>query len=263
MGAGALLSTGRWLAAAALLWVGGCGEAEPRAGEPLVVSAASSLRDALTELSAAFEVEHPGVEVAHNFGGSGSLKQQIRQGAGVDVFVAAAERDLDELMAQGRVDASTLRIVAGNELVLVARPAARGIRGFEDLAGPAVERVSLGAPGSVPAGEYARQVLERLGLWERVAPRAVLAANVRQVLAYVERGEVDAGLVYRTDALASTDVRVVATAPPDSHAPIRYPAAAVADSRHPELARRYLDFLAGPAAQEVLRRHGFSPAAAP
>jgi molybdate transport system substrate-binding protein len=182
----------------------------------------------------------------------------------VDLFVSAANRQMDALQRDGLVDAASRRVLAGNELVLVA-PASRGDAaptGFASLADPAVERVALGEPGSVPAGEYARAALERLGIWDRVRPKVVFTANVRQALTYAERGEVDAALVYRTDARGSRAVRVVASAPPGSHPPIVYPAALVVGAR--PAARDYLDFLSGSVAAEVLRRHGFTaPAAYP
>jgi molybdate transport system substrate-binding protein len=117
----------------------------------------------------------------------------------------------------------------------------------------------MGAPASVPAGAYAEASLRAQGLWDRVLPKVVYTGDVRQALAYVERGEVDAALVYRTDALRSQRVRVAAVAPAGSHAPIVYPAAVIAASSHPADAERYLDFLAGPEAQAVFRRYGFAP----
>jgi molybdate transport system substrate-binding protein len=223
----------------------------------LVVSAAASLAEVMRDAAQQYAREVPDVVVRNNFGASGTLEQQIRQGAGVDVFVPAGEREMDALAEVGLVDLRTRRDLARNELVLVVPEGSR-VTGFRDLAAPGVERVAMGAPASVPAGRYARAALESLGLWPDVSPKVVYAADVRQALAYAERGEVDAALVYRTDALAGRRVRVVAAAPPSSHAPIVYPAAGVAASEHPAAARRYLDFLAGPHGAEIFRRYGFS-----
>lgn len=244
-----------WLPVAALL--AGCrGERAAPDLLTLTVSAAASLREAMTDVAAVYQAEHPEVRIRNNFAASGVLQRQIERGAGADLFVSAGERQMDALAAQGLIDGDTRRVFARNELVLVVPRSAPGaVRSFADLAG--VGRVAIGDPAFVPAGEYARQTLRSLGLWNAVKGRAVLGQNVRQVLTYVERGETDAGLVYRTDA-ATARVRVVAAAPPASHRPIVYPAAVVAGSEHPAEARRYLEFLAGPAARRVLRGRGFA-----
>jgi molybdate transport system substrate-binding protein len=225
----------------------------------LTVSAAASLREALAELEAKYEAANPGVDVRTNFAASGTLRQQIEQGAPVDVFASAAEGPMDALQQAGLIDPRSRRVLAGNELVLVVPAAAdsSAVRRFEDLASPTVGRVALGAPASVPAGEYAGQVLRALGIAEAVERKAVLAQNVRQVLAYVEQGNVDAGVVYRTDAAASPRVRVAAAAPPGTHRPITYPVAVVRRTASPEAARAYVAFLLGPEGREVLRRRGF------
>lgn len=253
--------------AAALLvlaaWGCGSGDGPPRA-VTLTVSAASSLREALTEVAARYQAEHPGARVRLNFGASGTLRQQIEHGAAVDVFVAASGAQMDALAARGLVDRGTRRVLAGNELVLVVPAGAPPkVKGFAELASPAVERVAVGAPGSVPAGEYAAQTFRALRIADAVARKTVYAQNVRQVLTYVESGNVDAGVVYRTDALASPRVRVVATAPPGSHAPVLYPAAVVSSSAHPAAARDLVTYLAGPLGRAALLRHGFRVGASP
>ena len=224
----------------------------------LTVSAAASLREVVAELGVRFEKAHPGVEVRANFGASGALRRQIEHGAPVDVFVSAAEGPMDELERAGLIEPRTRRPVAGNELVLVV-PASGGspARSFADLARPEVRRVALGAPASVPAGDYADQVLRALGIADAVRAKAVYAQSVRQVLAYVESGNVDAGVVYRTDARISRRVRVAAPAPPGSHAPITYSAAVVSRTGRPEAAQAFVAFLLGDAGREALSRHGF------
>lgn len=225
----------------------------------LTVAAAASLHEVVAELDSLYRAEHPGVAVRATFGASGALRQQIEQGAPVDVFISASERHIDALQRAGLADPRSRRVFAGNELVLVV-PSGAGttVRGFRDLASPGVRRVAIGAAASVPAGEYAEQVLRSLGIAEAVAAKAVYAQNVRQVLAYVERGEVDAGIVYRTDALASRQVRVVATPPPATHSPITYPLVLVTRGAHAEQARAYAAFLLGPRGREVLARRGFT-----
>jgi len=228
------------------------------AAEPVTVAAAASLREVMTELEAEYEAAHPGVRVRTTFGASGALRQQIEQGAPIDLFVSAAAAPMDALAKSGRVDTATRRVLAGNELVAIV-PAQGGaaVAALADLAKPAVRRVALGAPASVPAGEYAEEALRAAGVLEAVRAKAVYAQDVRQVLAYVASGNADAGLVYRTDAAVSPRVRVAAAAPAGSHRPIVYPVAAVTDARNPEGARAFLAFILGPRGREALRRHGF------
>jgi len=225
----------------------------------LTVSAAASLREVVAELDSVYQAEHPDVAVRANFGASGALRQQIEQGAPVDVFISASERHVDALQRAGLIDPRTRRVLAGNELVLVVPSASPSpARDFRSLAAPAVKRVAIGAAASVPAGEYADEVLRSLGIAEVVGGKAVYGQNVRQVLAYVESGNVDAGIVYRTDAAVSRRVRVAAPAPAGTHRPITYPLAIVRASPHPADARAYAAFLLGPRGREVLARHGFT-----
>ncbi len=225
----------------------------------LTVSAAASLREAVSELDSAYRVEHPEVAVRANFGASGALGRQIELGAPVDVFVSASDRHMDALQRAGLIDPRTRRVLAGNELVLVVPASSPSpVTGFQSLATPAVKRVAIGAAASVPAGEYADEVLRSLGISGEVGRKAVYGQNVRQVLAYVESGNVDAGIVYRTDAAVSRGVRVAAAAPAGTHRPITYPLAVVRASPHVGDARAYAAFLLGPRGREVLAAHGFT-----
>lgn len=241
-----------------VLSVAACSAEGDAAPVELLVSAATSLSEVLGEAAIVYQEQHPGVRVLENFGASGALEQQIRRGATVDIFVSAGTREMDALERGGLVRPETRRVLVGNELVL-AVPARRGggVRGFADL--PRAERIAMGAPASVPAGAYALASLRAQGLWGSVERKMVYTADVRQALAYAERGEVDAALIYRTDALRTGGVRVVEVAPRGKHPPIVYPAAVTNGSRHAGEATRYLDFLAGPEAAAIFRRHGFAP----
>ena len=231
--------------------------APDRGDAPVTVSAAASLREVMTELEAEYEAANPGVEVRTNFGASGALRQQIEQGAPVDLFVSAAAAPMDALAKSGRVDAATRRVLAGNELVLIVPAQGSVVRAFADLARAEVRRVALGAPASVPAGEYAVEALRAAGVLDAVRAKAVYAQDVRQVLAFVSSGNADAGIVYRTDAAVTRRVRVAAVAPAGSHRAIVYPVAVVTGGPNTEGARAYLAFLLGPAGREALRRRGF------
>lgn len=241
--------------ALALAW------AAPAGAQELTLSVAISMKEAVEEVGRGFMQGRPGVRLRYNLGASGELQKQIEAGAPVDLFVSAAQRQMDELERRGLVAVASRRAFAKNVLTVVkpadsridlARPA--------DLLDPRVERVVIGNPRTVPVGQYAEESLRALGLWERLLPRLVFAENVRQALEYVARGEVDAGVVYATDALARAGrVREAFRPPEDTYRPVIYPVAVVAASRHPGLARAFVDALAGREGQSTLARLGFLP----
>jgi molybdate transport system substrate-binding protein len=240
--------------------------AAPQQSSSITVSAAISLKDALDELGPIFQVQQhrknggSGTAVTFNYGGSGTLARQIEQGAPVDVFFSAAEKQMDELAAQGLIVADTRRDLVGNALVLIAPAQSTALHSFQDLSNAAVKTIALGETSTVPAGMYARQTLEHLGLFASVEKKIVYAKDVRAVLTYVETGNADAGLVYQTDANTSTKVRVVAVAPADSHDPILYPAAVLRDAKDKAAARAFLEFLQGSDARAVFQKYGFTSA---
>jgi molybdate transport system substrate-binding protein len=227
--------------------------------EAVRVAAAISLKEAMTDVAAAYKAEGKG-EVEFTFGSSGQLQAQIEYGAPVDLFISAAHKQVDELVAAKVADGSTKRVVAGNRLVLIVPAGAKSAPArFADLSDPKQRRVAVGEPKSVPAGQYAAQALKSLGLLDSLKGRLVYGANVRQVLDYVERGEVDAGIVYATDAIESGDrVRVAARAEPKAHDPIEYPAVIVSNSRRRKAAGDFLDYLQSEEAREILARKGFT-----
>lgn len=224
----------------------------------LTVSAAASLKDALGDIEREYLKARPGARLRFNFGSSGTLQRQIEAGAPVDVFIAASAKNMDALAKRGLIEKSTRRVLAGNALVLIVPLKSRApIRGFNDVAKEVVSRVAVGGPG-VPAGERAQEVFESLGVWPGVPAKAVRARDVREALAQVEAGNVEAGVVYRTDALSSRRVRVVAVAAPGGHKPIVYPVAVVSRSPSAGEARALVDFLTGARGKEALKRRGFT-----
>jgi molybdate transport system substrate-binding protein len=221
----------------------------------LLVSAATSLTNAFREIGTAFETTHPGTTVAFNFAASDLLLAQIVRGAPADVFAAADEATMDRAEQAGALRAGTRRDFAANRLVVVIPSAAPAFTTLEDLAAPRFRRIALGSPKTVPAGRYAKQALERAGVWAKLEPRLIYAGSVRQSLDYVARAEVDAGFVYATDAAIMPDkVKVVLEVPTVS---VRYPIAVTALTRQPADARGFVDFVATPQMQNVLRRYGF------
>jgi molybdate transport system substrate-binding protein len=226
----------------------------------ITVSAAISLKDALDELGRSYEQRHPGGKVTFNYGSSGTLEHQIEQGAPVDIFLSAAEKQMDALESAGLLVAETRHDLVGNRLVLVVPTSSNILKGFSDLARPEVKIVALGEPGTVPAGMYAHQTLEHLGLLAAVERKAVYAKDVRAVLTYVETGNADAGIVYQTDARTTAKLRVVATAPAATHDPIAYPAAVIRSTKHITTARAFLEFLESADARAVFEKYGFTAA---
>jgi molybdate transport system substrate-binding protein len=228
-----------------------------QANGEITISAAISLKDSLDEIGGLYEKAHPGAKISFNYGGSGTLQRQIEQGAPVDIFFSAAEKQMDDLQAKGLVDAGTRRDIVRNQLVLIAPAADTAIHSFQDLTNPAVKILALGEPATVPAGMYARQTLEHLGLLASVEKKTVLAKDVRAVLTYVETGNADAGIVYQTDAQSSEKVRIVSVAPADSHDPIVYPAAILKGAKNNSGATSFLAFLSNGDVRRIFLKHGF------
>jgi molybdate transport system substrate-binding protein len=237
----------------------------PGAAVPtLVVFAAASLTEALDAVDGAFTAQTH-IPVKASYAASSVLAKQIEAGAPADVFFAADREWMDHAEQHAALRAGTRRDVLGNDLVLIA-PADSALQltiapGFALAAALGNGRLACADPDSVPAGLYARAALTKLRVWEAVQARLARAENVRAALAYVARGETPLGIVYGTDAQAEKRVRVVGVFPEDTHPPIVYPAA-LTGTAQPQ-AQAYLEFLSGPAAQEIFRHYGFSSAGAP
>lgn len=229
----------------------------------VTVSAATSLTDAFTELKNLFEAEHPNVIIAVNFAASGPLLRQMEMGAPVDVFASADEITMDKA-AEAKLILDEKRLTfTSNSLVLIV-PFDKLVNSLPEayLTANTTARIAIGNPDSVPAGRYAKAALTSMGLWHSLMPKYVFAANVRQVLDYVSRGEVEAGILYATDvnkALASQKVCVLAKL--SGHEPITYPIApCINPSATPEQAQwaqAFIDFIMSAQGQEILARYGF------
>ncbi len=223
----------------------------------LLVSAAASLKDVMGEINTLYQKDKPNVKISYNFGASGALQQQIEQGAPADIFISAAQKQMDALEQKGLLLSGTRANLANNSLVLVVPDKSTGVTNFNALTEAKVKKIAIGEPRSVPAGQYGEQVLQKLGVFDKVKPKLVYANNVRQVLASVESGNADAGLVYATDAKISKNVKVVATAAENSHSPIVYPMAVLKSSKNPQAAGEFVKFLSRQPAKEVLQKYGF------
>jgi len=225
----------------------------------LNIAAAVSLKDVLIEAQKNYESKNHNVKLILNLGGSGSLQRQIEQGAPVDVFIPADSKYLDELGTNNLINKETRIDLARNTLVLVVpKSSSLKFNGFADLTQESVQRLAIGEPISVPAGRYGVQVLQRLGIQEKVKGKEIYAKDVRNVLAYVETENVDAGIVYNTDALTSNKVKVIATAPKDLHEPIIYSAAVLSGIKQQKAAEDFVAYLASDEGKEIFKKYGFS-----
>jgi len=232
--------------------------------DTIVVSAAASLKSAFDEIGALYATSAGGPGPAFNFGASGDLMAQIKGGAPVDVFASAAAKDMDILDTEGSLLPGTRVSFAANEVVLVVPSASTaGVTSFADLTKPGVARIAVGNPKTVPAGRYADEVFTNAGIAAAAGPKLVRAENVRQVLDYVARAEVEAGVVYATDAaIRPQDVKVAAVAPAGSHKPVVYPIAVLKRAPHPEAAKAFVAAVRSEGGQAILARYGFKAAPA-
>ncbi|MGG4108540.1 molybdate ABC transporter substrate-binding protein [Paenibacillus lautus] len=228
----------------------------------VMVSAAASLKSSLEETGRRFEAEFPNVTLRYNFGGSGSLGQQLEQGAPVDLFVSAATEPMDRLVEKGIVQSDAVQLMFRNALVLIEPVGKQNVKQLSDLLKPEVRVLAIGQPDTVPAGEYAKETLQNEGLWEDVESKAVYAKDVTQVLAYVESGNADAGFVYKTDLKSSAKATFALEVDPDKHQPIEYPAAVPGNAKHPQEAEALLKFMRKPEIRDIFTEAGFEVAEA-
>lgn len=250
-----------------MVLLAGCGadkastEKTPEKAAPqqeVFVSAAASLTDVMKELSDMYTKQHPEVKLTFSFGSSGALQNAIEQGAPVDVFVSAAQKQMNALEQKGLLAEGTRKDLLINKVVLITpKDSKLGLKSFEDISGDKVKRIALGEPKGVPVGQYSEEIFQSLHTLDVIKTKAAYGSDVRQVLTWVESGEVDCGVVYATDAAMSKKITIVATAPEGSHKPVIYPAAAIKDSKHLEQAKAFLAFISTPEAGKVFEKYGF------
>jgi len=242
------------LAGLVLAW---CVSLQPAVGAEINVFAAASLTDVMKEIARVYEAQG-GDKLVFNFAGSNALARQIKEGAPADVFCSADEAQMSGLEKAGLIADGSRGSVVSNTLVVVA-PKDSAITSLtpQNLARPQIKRLALADTKTVPAGVYSKEYLKKLGLWKEVEPKVIPTENVRAALAAVESGNVDAGIVYKTDAAISKAVKVVFEVPAREGPDISYPIAVVRESRNPEAAKKFVDYLKSEEALTVFRRHGF------
>lgn len=224
----------------------------------LTVSAAASLNEALGDIEQIYEKENENIDLLFNFGGSGSLQQQIIQGAPVDLFFSAAKAPFDQLADQNLILSKYSTDLIGNELALIIpKQSNLDIANIKDLVSREIDRIAIGTPEAVPAGQYSMQVFKQLQIDDQLAEKLIPAKDVRQVLSYVETNNVDAGIVYMTDANSSDKVKIAAKAEASQHDPIVYPVGVLENTPQLEEAIVFFEFLKSEAALEIFKKHGF------
>jgi molybdate transport system substrate-binding protein len=245
---------------AAMLTAAGCGNnSDKEAKVTLTISAAASLVDALGEIEKTYEAEHKNVDLTFNYGASGTLQHQIEQGAPADLFLSASQNNMQALIDKQLVtDDQHMDLLKNSLVVVTAADSDLIINDLNDLTADSFKRIAIGIPESVPAGSYAKEALDQAGIWDALQSKTVQAKDVRQVLQYVETGNVDAGFVYKTDALTSSQSKVAFVVDDASHKPIVYPIGIVKATKHEKEAGDFYDYLQSKAALSIFAEYGFS-----
>ena len=234
--------------------------AEKAEAQTVTIAAAASLETCLRdELIPLFEKQNPGFTIEGTYDSSGKLQTQIEEGAGIDVFFSAATKQMDALNDEGMIQDGSVRNLLENKIVFIVPTGDEGnYSSFEDIA--KAENAALGDPDSVPVGQYSKEALTNLGLWDEVLAKASLGTNVTEVLNWVAEGSAKAGIVYATDAAQTDKVTIVAEAPEGSVKKAIYPAGIIKDCENPDGAQKFIDFLASSEAMDIFVKNGFAAA---
>ena len=224
----------------------------------LFLAAATSLTDVITEIIGLYKSVQPNVIITCTFSSAGTLQTQIEQGAPADIFISAAKKQVTALEEKGFVKEGTKKELLINKVVLIAPvDGKKNITSFEDLATDKVSTIALGEPSSVPVGQYSEEIFSYLKILDKVKTKANYGSDVRQVLTWVENGDVDCGVVYATDAALSDKIKLVCEAPKNSHKPVIYPAVVLKNSKHTAEAKEFLNYLSTSEIEDVFKKYGF------
>ena len=234
-------------------------DTQPKQRVELLVSAAASLTDVMGELKEEYKGVNSETDLNFTFGSSGALQAQIEEGAPVDIFMSAAQKQMVALKEGNLMLDDTIKTLLVNKVVLITpKNSDLKISSFENLEDKAIKKIAIGDPGNVPVGQYSEEIFQHLGLKDKIQSKLVLGNDVRAVLTWVESGEVDCGIVYATDAFTTDKVTIVTDAPEGSHKEVTYPVGVVKDSKHPDESKAFLDFLSTEKAASIFKRYGFS-----
>jgi len=225
----------------------------------LNISAAASLKEAMAELEKEYKKNNQNIDLTVNFGASGSLQQQIEQGAPCDIFISAGKKQMDALEKGEFLLKDTYKDLVKNDLVLVSSKDSE-ITSINDLTTSKVAHIGLGEPTSVPAGKYADEVLTNLNIKDSLTDKLVFAKDVKEVLAWTVSKNADVGFVYYSDTINADSIKIVEEISEDTHSPITYPVAVIKNSKKSEEAKNFEKFLLSDKAQEILTNYGYKSA---
>ena len=230
----------------------------PASPASLTIAAAASLTKPFDVIIEAYKAVAPNVTVTPTYASSGALQTQIEEGAPVDIFFSAATKQMDALIDEDLIVTDTRVNLLKNEIVLIVPVSSTlTLTSFEDVATDAVAQIAIGDPKSVPAGQYAQDTFTFLNLWDKISVKAMLGTDVKQVLSWVSSGNVDCGVVYKTDAATDSNVKIVASAPEGSHKNVVYPVAVVKASTNQDAAKAFLEYLKSDDALAIFDKYGF------
>lgn len=223
----------------------------------LLISTAPSLKGSFEEIKGLYAAKNAQVKLVFNYGSSGELQNQIEQGAAADIFISQGKSQMDALEQEGLIKKDSRVSLLGDELVLIVAKNNTSINSFMDLTKPEVKKIGIGEAETVPAAETTKETLETLKLWDILQPKLVMGKDLTQVMAYVETGNAEAGFVWDTIAITSNKVKIVATAPANSHKPVVLLAAVVATSKNSDAASKFLEYLQSDEAMKIFEKNGF------
>lgn len=224
----------------------------------ITVAAATSLTDVTIELKQLFEKQNSNLKLCFTYGSSGTLQTQIEQGAPIDIFISASQKQMDSLKKKELLIEDSVYNIVENEIVLILpKESDKKIDKFEKLTDENINSIAVGDISSVPIGQYSYDIFDKMGIWNRVSPKLVYGTDVRQVLTWVETSQVDCGIVYTTDAFVSDRVKIAAYADKEFTTPVIYPVSIIKDSKKIEYAKEFIQFLKTNSALKIFEKYGF------
>ncbi|MDF2587328.1 MAG: molybdate transporter substrate-binding protein [Anaerocolumna sp.] len=224
----------------------------------ILVGAAASLKNVMTDIEKVYKEKYPNVSITFTFGSSGSLQQQIQEGANIDVFLSAAQKQMETLINDDLIEVESKKDIIENKIVLIVPSDSKlNITNFADIV--YAKTIALGDPASVPVGQYAEEIFNFLNILDQVKEKATYGKDVTEVLTWVKTGNADAGLVYMSDAITENTVKIKAEAPEDSYSRAIYPAAVVKATKNSVASQNFVDFLVTAKAQDIFKKYGFLP----
>lgn len=224
----------------------------------LTISAAASLKESMADIEIEFKKEYPNINLTFNYGSSGSLQQQIEQGAPSDVFISAGKSQMTALNDKNLMLSDSWKDLVTNKLVLVG-PKDSSITSINDLTSDSVNKIAVGEPSSVPAGKYADETLKNLGIYDSISSKLVFAKDVKEVLTWSTTGNADVGFVYLSDAISNDSAKIIENISEDLHSPITYPIGIVKATKNEEAAKDFVDFLFTDTSNTIFEKYGYTP----